>query len=133
VTHTTWPVAGDSSSTPRCARGPLIARFASEPCEQATRASPCAAEALYATGHWLYSQRRIGHAIVVFRALVHVAPQDERGWLALGACHEGQDQNDLALGLYTAAVVEAHPAPQCELARARLLRACGMLGEATRP
>jgi len=43
-----------------------------------------AVEALYATGHWLLSQERIAQAIVVFRAMIHVAPHDERGWLALG-------------------------------------------------
>jgi Flp pilus assembly protein TadD len=98
--------------------------------QDASRTSPSAAEALYATGHWLYSRQRIGHAIVVFRALIHVAPQDERGWLALGACHESRDQKDLALELYAAAAVEANPAPRCELARTRLLRAGGMLAEA---
>jgi len=90
-----------------------------------------AAEALYATGHWLYTQRRIAHAILVFRALTHVAPHDERGWLALGVCHEAQDQSDLALELYATASAKANPAPLCELARARVLRVRGMLRDAS--
>lgn len=93
-------------------------------------ASPGAIEALYATGHWLYSQLRIDHAISVFRAMIHIAPNDERGWLALGACHESKDQHDIALELYAAAAAMTHAAPRCELARARLLRARGREAEA---
>jgi tetratricopeptide (TPR) repeat protein len=93
-------------------------------------ASPAAIEALYATGHWLYSQERYAHAVTVFRALIHIAPRDERGWLALGACHEVQDQMDIALELYAAATTVANAAPRCELARARILRARGRAEEA---
>jgi tetratricopeptide (TPR) repeat protein len=93
-------------------------------------ASPGAIEALYATGHWLYSQQRYAHAVTVFRAMIHIAPHDERGWLALGACHELQDQAEIALELYTAASSVAPAAPRCELARARLLRARGRTDEA---
>jgi tetratricopeptide (TPR) repeat protein len=93
-------------------------------------ASPAAIEALYATGHWLYSQQRYAHAVTVFRAMIHIAPHDERGWLALGACHEVQDQPDIALELYATAATVASAAPRCELARARLLRARGRNEEA---
>jgi tetratricopeptide (TPR) repeat protein len=92
-------------------------------------ASPGAIEGLYATGHWLYLQQRIPHAVAVFRAMVHLAPYDERGWLALGACHEAREQHDIALQLYTAASSIA-TAPRCELARARILRMRGMPEEA---
>jgi|SRR5579859_3151217 len=91
--------------------------------------TPSAIEALYATGHWLYSQQRMPHAVAVFRAMIHLSPQDERGWLALGACHEARDQPDIALQLYTAAA-SISVAPRCELARARLLRARGLADEA---
>ncbi len=91
--------------------------------------SPGAIEALYATGHWLYSQQRYAHAVTVFRAMIHIAPRDERGWLAVGACHEVQDQADIALELYAAAS-SVTSAPRCELARARLLRARGRSQEA---
>ncbi len=87
---------------------------------------PRAVEALYATGHWLYSQQRIAHALVVFRALIHLAPEDERGWLALGACHEAHGQHDIALRLYDSARAVVVAAPRCELARSRILRARGL-------
>lgn len=93
-------------------------------------ASPRAIEALYATGHWLYSQLRIEQAMPVFRAMIHLAPHDERGWLALGACHETEDQSEIALEIYGAATAVAPAAPRCELARARLLFARGMVREA---
>ncbi len=92
--------------------------------------SPGAIEALYATGHWLYSQLHFDRAVSVFRAMIHIAPHDERGWLALGACHESQDQHDIALELYGAAATMAHAAPLCALARARILRARGHEAEA---
>jgi tetratricopeptide (TPR) repeat protein len=88
-----------------------------------------AVDALYSTGHWLYSQQRIAHAVAVFRAMIHLAPRDERGWLALGACHEAGDQQDIALQLYATASSIA-TAPRCELAKARILRARGMSEEA---
>jgi tetratricopeptide (TPR) repeat protein len=92
--------------------------------------SQSAIEALYATGHWLYSQDRFTHAQNVFRAMVHLAPRDERGWLALGACHEAADQHDIALELYSAAVSVAQTAPRCEIARSRILRRRGLDREA---
>jgi tetratricopeptide (TPR) repeat protein len=58
------------------------------------------AEAFYAAGHLLYSQRRFEDAITVFLAVIRLAPTDERGWLALGACHEALDRHDVALELY---------------------------------
>ena len=94
------------------------------------RPSSGALEALYATGHWLYSQDRFVHAQNVFRAMVHLDPQDERGWLALGACHEAIDQHEIAMELYSAAVEMAPVAPRCELARARILKQRGRDAEA---
>jgi tetratricopeptide (TPR) repeat protein len=91
--------------------------------------SPNALEGLYATGHWLYSQNRLEHARSVFRAMIHIAPADERGWLALGACHEAQEQHEIALELYGAAIATA-VAPRCEVARARILRLRGQEDEA---
>lgn len=82
-----------------------------------------AIDALYATGHWLLSQDRNVHAACVFRAMMIGAPGDERGWLALGACHEKIGQLDIALELYSAATFAAKPAPRCAIARARVLRA----------
>jgi tetratricopeptide (TPR) repeat protein len=85
-----------------------------------------AIEALYTAGHWLYSQHRFDDAVTVFRAVIRVAPHDERGWLALGACHEAQDRHDVALELYEEARRVASAAPRCDLARARLFGLLGM-------
>ena len=59
-----------------------------------------AVEAFYAAGHWLYAHERFDDAVTVFRAVIRLAPSDERGWLALGACHEALDRHDVALELY---------------------------------
>ncbi len=88
-------------------------------------------DAIYATGHWLYSRERYRDASAVFRAMLSCAPTDERSWFALGTTHEKLDQTELALELYTAGWLVAGPAPRCALARARLLRAAGREDEAT--
>jgi predicted Zn-dependent protease len=86
-------------------------------------------DALYATGYFLFAEDQLTHARSVFRGMIHLAPDDERGWLALGACYESQ-YPDLALRLYEAARQSAPFAPRCELARARILRSRGRLFEA---
>lgn len=91
---------------------------------------PDAVEAFYAAGHWLYTQERFGDAVTVFRAVVRLAPHDERGWLALGACNEALDRHDVALELYDEARRVASAAPRCGIARARIFRARGQEGEA---
>jgi tetratricopeptide (TPR) repeat protein len=94
------------------------------------RAPQSAIDALYATGYFLFSEERVAQARSVFRGMIHLAPEDERGWLALGACYEAQQTPDMALRLYEAARDSARYAPRCELARARILRARGQLDEA---
>jgi Flp pilus assembly protein TadD len=59
------------------------------------------ADALYTVGHWLLTQERFEDAKHVFRTMLFVAPSDERGWLGLGACHEGMNEIDTAVKLYT--------------------------------
>ena len=76
---------------------------------------------LYACGHSLFSQERYGEAAAVFRALAAMAPDNERGWLGLGACHEKIDQHGLAVELYGAGEQFARSA-RCAIARARTLR-----------
>jgi Flp pilus assembly protein TadD len=79
-------------------------------------------EALYATGHWLLTQDRPADAACVFRAMALLAPQDERSWLALGACHEALGQSERALQMYGTGRVLARPSVRCDIARSRLLR-----------
>jgi len=93
-------------------------------------ASNAAAEAVYATGHWLYERARYADAATVFRALVRVAPADERGWVALACCHQAVEQDVIALEMLGTGCLLAAPAPRCELARARALRALGRIDEA---
>jgi tetratricopeptide (TPR) repeat protein len=80
-------------------------------------------EAIYATGHWLFEREQFENAAKVFRVMLHAAPRDERGWLALGECHERIGQPRIALELYGAGSVVAAPSARCDLARARALRA----------
>jgi tetratricopeptide (TPR) repeat protein len=92
--------------------------------------SNAASEAVYATGHWLFERSRFADAATVFRALVRVAPADERGWLALACCHQAVDHDTIALEMLGTGCVVAAPAPRCHLARARALRALGRIDEA---
>ncbi|MGO8992130.1 MAG: hypothetical protein ACLQVI_02295, partial [Polyangiaceae bacterium] len=85
-----------------------------------------ALEGLYATGHWLYSRSRYRDASAVFRVMVLCLPDEERGYLALGACHEGLGQEAIALEIYNTATLSTPSAPRCHVARARLLRRCGL-------
>jgi len=87
-------------------------------------------EGLYATGYWLFTQQRIAHALAVFRAMIHLSPYDERGWVAAGACYEAQDHPDLALDVYSSSLRVIVRAPRCQLARARILRSKGRTKEA---
>lgn len=89
-----------------------------------------AVEGLYATGHWLLGNERFRDAGAVFRAMVTLSPADERGWLGLGAAHEGIAQPEIALEMYGTGRVVARPSPRCEVARARVLRALGRDDEA---
>jgi tetratricopeptide (TPR) repeat protein len=87
-------------------------------------------ETLYATGHWLLSAARTRDALKVFQCLTLIAPSDERGWLALGSCHEALDQDSVALELYALGARAAAPSARCLLARAQLLRRTGDTREA---
>ncbi|MET0593809.1 MAG: hypothetical protein ABW133_13990 [Polyangiaceae bacterium] len=84
-----------------------------------------AVEGLYAAGHRLLQASRPADAARIFRAMLACAPNDERGWLALGACHEGLSQNDIALELYGAGSALVPKSVECDLARARLLQLLG--------
>ncbi len=87
-------------------------------------------EALYATGHWLYTAERFADAAIVFRMMALADATDERAWLALGGCHEGIGQHAIAATLYELAAAVATPAVRCTIARARSLRTLGRDDEA---
>lgn len=59
-------------------------------------------DALYAAGFYFLERQRIEDAAALFRAMLLADAEDERGWLALGACHEQLDQGDMAADLYGA-------------------------------
>lgn len=82
-------------------------------------------EALYALGHWLLEQGNYRDAASILRTMVQVAPTDERGWLALGVCHEQADQLEVAVEMYGAGSALCAGSARCALARARALRAIG--------
>jgi thioredoxin-like negative regulator of GroEL len=88
------------------------------------RARP-AIEALYATAYWLHEMGRYGDAACVFRSMMTAEPEDERGWLGLGTCHEALGQAHIALEVYAAAASVLDAPARCQLARARLLRSTG--------
>ena len=77
-------------------------------------------DALYATGHWLMSQDRHRDALSLFRTMLLVDARDERGWLALVACHEELDETEKAIAL-----CRLVGSARCTIARARLHRAAG--------
>jgi Flp pilus assembly protein TadD len=82
-------------------------------------------EALYAVGHWLLERGMVRDAAAILRSMVQLSPTDERGWLALGVCHEQAEQDDVALEMFGTGAALCAPSARCELARARLLRARG--------
>lgn len=84
-----------------------------------------AADGLYACGHALLTEGRVADAACVFRALAAAMPEEERGWLGLGACHEAIGQHSVAIELYgTAEELVASPA-RTAVAKARALRIMG--------
>ena len=80
-----------------------------------------AADLLYAQGLQMHGEERYADAAAVFRLMLRVAPTDERGWVALGDCHQRVGQNQVALELYGAGMIAAEPAPLCAIARFRTL------------
>lgn len=84
-----------------------------------------AIDALYGLGHWLMEQKRTSDALHVFRTLMMSAPDDERGWLGLGVCHEELGHDVVARDLYTLAAASIPLSFRCSLAQARILRRLG--------
>ncbi len=84
------------------------------------RFSPQRVSAIYTKGKQLLECSKHRDAAVVFRLMVYVAPADERGWLGLGLCHEGLNQELVARELYSLGA-SATSSAKCFLACARLL------------
>lgn len=80
-----------------------------------------ALEGIYAVGYDLIEQESWSVASDVFRAMVLLAPSDERGWLALGTCHENLSQRDTAIELYSLGMLATPKGVRCRLALSRAL------------
>jgi cytochrome c-type biogenesis protein CcmH/NrfG len=80
--------------------------------------TPC--DALYAAGHYMLERSRVEDAAVLFRTMLLADAADERGWLALGACHEQLEQLAMAEELYAAGAQMARTKVRCLLAAARV-------------
>jgi tetratricopeptide (TPR) repeat protein len=63
-------------------------------------------------------------AASVFRIMLLSAPHDERGYVALGSCHEGLGQEEIALTIYETAIDTAATSALAHVARGRLLLGC---------
>lgn len=131
--HLSVPLAAPPDPGPR---GSALACPGSLPTVEGPRdslplAAPrSAADTLYSLGHWLLTVDRTSDAADVLRVLLLASPEDERGWLGLGECHERTDQPRIALELYSAGSVAAAPSVRCQVGRARILRALGRDDEA---
>lgn len=77
-------------------------------------------DALYSAGHHLLGQNRIDDASTLFRTMLLADSEDERGWLALGACHEQLEQDEMAEQLYGAGAQIARTKVRLLVAVARL-------------
>ncbi len=84
-----------------------------------------AVDGLYACGHALLTDGRYADAACVFRALAAAAPEEERGWLGLGACHEAVGQHTVAIELYATAEKLVPSPVRTAIAHARALRVIG--------
>lgn len=87
-------------------------------------------EALYTLAHRKLGEQRYVDAAALLRLMLHVAPTDERAWLALGLCHERLGQLGTASELYATGVLAARPTGRCALACARVLERQGRSDEA---
>lgn len=89
-------------------------------------------DGIYAIGADLYTREHWSEAQDVFRLLVLVRPTYARGWIALAACHEAQDEDDRAISLYQVASCAAArvDARLAQLYLARILAKSGRNDEA---
>ncbi len=83
-----------------------------------------AVDGMYAVAFELMNRCRFAKAATVLRAMLVAAPRDERGWVALGVCHEHADQWDVAREVYASGRIFAPESVRLSVALARALR-CG--------
>jgi hypothetical protein len=81
--------------------------------------------ALYAAGFYLLERDRVDDAAVLFRTMLLADAGDERGWLALGTCHERLEQDAMAEELYSAGAQIARSRVRCLIAVSRLFTKLG--------
>lgn len=84
-----------------------------------------ACNALYAAGHHMLERDRLDDAAILFRTMLLADAEDERGWLALGECHERLEQDAMAEELYSAGAQIARSKLRCLVAVSRLFRKQG--------
>jgi hypothetical protein len=84
-----------------------------------------ACNALYAAGHHLLERERIEDAASLFRTMLLADAEDERGWLALGTCHEMLSQDEMAEQLYSAGAQIARKKVRLLVAITRLFERIG--------
>lgn len=77
-------------------------------------------DTLYSLAHREITLGNYRDAATLLRLMLHLAPDDERSWLALGLCHEREGQPGVARELYSAGTVAAAPSGRCALAAARV-------------
>ncbi len=84
-----------------------------------------ACNALYAAGYHMLERDRFEDAAVLFRTMLLADAEDERGWLALGTCHERLEHDEMAEELYSAGAQIARSRVRCLVAVSRLFRKTG--------
>jgi tetratricopeptide (TPR) repeat protein len=89
---------------------PTVGRFTRE-----------ALDRIYATGLELHGLGRYEDAASAFRIFVMHVPTEERGYLALGRCHEAMGEEAIALEIYEAAIGTATTSAHAHLARGHIL------------
>jgi hypothetical protein len=84
---------------------------------------------LYAAGnHFLENQRPLD-AVHFFRTMLLHDATDERGWIALGVCHEELGQLGIAADIYAGGALAAKTKGRCLLALSAAKRELGQEAE----
>jgi cytochrome c-type biogenesis protein CcmH/NrfG len=84
-----------------------------------------ALDTLYAAGHYFLQKNRVQDALIFFRMMLVTGPEDERGFLAMGHCHELLGSQDLAMEIYGTGVQIATKKVRTFCACARIVERSG--------